>query len=107
MTAAHQELLDSIRAMFDLARAEVCRQALHQTTAELPEKTCRYCGFYWAKWSGSKLDGHAKCIVTDEFKREIAAAIRDTLISYESIAERLDVSYAVVRSWVGHVWGRR
>jgi len=28
--------------------------------------TCRYCGRHWRQWAGSKLDGHAACILTED-----------------------------------------
>lgn len=34
--------------------------------------TCRYCGRHWRQWTGSKLDGHAACIVTEDFKLRVA-----------------------------------
>jgi hypothetical protein len=59
--------------------------------------TCRYCGRYWRRWAGSKLDGHAACIVTDDFKKHLAVLLRSP--TYQAIADAIGVSPAVVRSW--------
>lgn len=62
--------------------------------------TCRYCGRHWRQWAGSKLDGHAACIVTEDFKREIAELMRSApAITYQTIATAIGVTPAVVRSW--------
>lgn len=63
-----------------------------------PDK-CRYCGDYWRRWAGSKLDGHAACIVTDDFKRRILELLRPSTVTYRAVAEALGVSISVVRSW--------
>ena len=62
--------------------------------------TCRYCGRHWRQWVGSKLDGHAACVVTEEFKREIGELLRSSpAITYQTIATAIGVTPAVVRSW--------
>lgn len=105
MTEAQQTVLAEIRASYDRARLAANREAVHQSN--VPPLTCRYCGMHWRLWNGSKLDGHAKCIVTPEFKAQLAASIRDTLIPYSAVGEAVGVSSSVVRSWVATIWGRR
>jgi hypothetical protein len=62
---------------------------------------CRYCGKHWRHWAGSKLDGHAQCIVGDQFKRSVARVFySDPRISIWTIANALGVSYSVVRAWI-------
>ena len=62
--------------------------------------TCRYCGRHWRQWVGSKLDGHAACIVTDDFKQKVAELLRSSpTITYQAIAAAIGVTPAVVRSW--------
>lgn len=61
--------------------------------------TCRYCGRHWRKWTGSKLDGHAACIVTDDFKLRLVDVLRSPSVTYQAIADVIGVTPAVVRSW--------
>lgn len=64
-----------------------------------PADTCRYCGKYWRQWTGSKLDGHAACIVTPDFKRHVGELLRDPHVSYSAIGNAIGVTPSVVRSW--------
>ena len=66
---------------------------------------CRYCGKYWRQWAGSKLDGHAKCIVDDEFKRWLRELLRDPAMTYGRIADAIGVTAVVVRSWTYPIRG--
>ena len=62
--------------------------------------TCRYCGKHWRQWAGSKLDGHAACLVTEDFKRHLAELLRSSpTMTYATIADAIGVSKDVVRSW--------
>ena len=61
--------------------------------------TCRYCGKHWRRWAGSKLDGHAACIVTDDFKRRLSQIMQAPQVTYRAIAEAIGVSPSVIRSW--------
>lgn len=70
-----------------------------------PPNTCRYCGKHWRAWFGSKLDGHAACIVTDDFKREVRDLLGDPRLSYQTVAEAIGVTPAVVRSWTFPIRG--
>jgi hypothetical protein len=61
--------------------------------------TCRYCGRYWRQWAGSKLDGHAACIVTEDFKQHLSTLLRSPEVTYLAIADAIGVTPSVVRSW--------
>ena len=61
--------------------------------------TCRYCGRHWRQWVGSKLDGHAACIVTSDFKQRLVVILRSPEVTYKDVAEAIGVTPAVVRSW--------
>lgn len=62
--------------------------------------TCRYCGKYWRPWAGSKLDGHAACIVTEDFKKRVGELLRSSpTLTYAAIADVIGVTPGVVRSW--------
>jgi len=61
--------------------------------------TCRYCGRYWRQWAGSKLDGHAGCIVTNGFKQQLGEIFRASAVTYKAVADVIGVTSAVVRSW--------
>lgn len=62
--------------------------------------TCRYCGKHWRQWAGSKLDGHAACIVPDDFKKRLIVLLRSSPeVTYGAIADAIGVTIAVVRSW--------
>jgi hypothetical protein len=61
--------------------------------------TCRYCGRHWRQWAGSKLDGHAACIVTEDFKQRLMELLRSPTVTYTAIAAAIGVTPAVVRSW--------
>lgn len=61
--------------------------------------TCRYCGKHWRQWTGSKLDGHAACVVTNDFKQQLVELFRDPRVTYKAVADAIGVTPAVVRSW--------
>lgn len=83
---------------FSRARDEASAAARYAPD-DAPPDTCRYCGDHWRRWAGSKLDGHAKCIVTDSFKGELAAVLRNPRIGYSDVALAIGVTPSVVRSW--------
>lgn len=60
---------------------------------------CRYCGRHWRQWTGSKLDGHAACIVTPDFKRRLADILKAPEVTYKMVANAIGVTPSVVRSW--------
>lgn len=71
------------------------------------DATCRYCGKYWCKWPGSKLDGHAQCVVTPAFKQLACSIYRDPTITTRDMANALGVTEAVIRSWCAPMRGGR
>lgn len=76
-----------------------CRARWGADDPGAPSNTCRYCGLYWQPRVGSHLDGHAACIVPDEFKRRIGELLRSPLVTYKIIAEALGITHGIVRSW--------
>lgn len=90
--------LAKLRDEFFAARAEQQKRARFSVDA-CPPRTCRYCGRFWLKWEGSKLDGHAKCSVTERFRFALRQALLDPMVTYEEVAKLLGVSISVIRSW--------
>jgi hypothetical protein len=71
-----------------------------------PPLTCRYCGKHWKRWAGSKLDGHAACIVTDDFKEHLSEILRSPTVSYQEIADAIGVTPSVIRAWTFPIRGK-
>lgn len=69
------------------------------TPFDIPINTCRYCGKHWRLWTGSKLDGHAACVVTEDFKRRVGELLRSPTVTYSMIAETIGLTPSIVRSW--------
>ena len=63
-----------------------------------PPNTCRYCGRHWRRWHGSKLDGHAACFVTEDFKKHLVELLRSPTVTYQAIGEAIGMTLSVVRS---------
>lgn len=72
-----------------------------------PPLTCRYCGKHWRRWAGSKLDGHAVCLVTDDFKQRLSEILRSPMVSYQEIADAIGVTPSVVRAWAGPIRAKK
>lgn len=89
-------LRDEFR-LSNLAASQGARWCADHPGAE--PNTCRYRGKHWRRWAGSKLDGHAACIVTDDFKLHLAELLRSPTVTFAAIAEAIGVTPAVVRSW--------
>lgn len=67
---------------------------------DVPDR-CRYCGRWWRPWSGSKLDGHASCVITEAFKQQLLETLdRNPGLQLRAVAEALAVTIASVRCWV-------
>lgn len=66
---------------------------------------CRYCGSFWRPWPATQhqtLDGHAKCVVTAEFRAELTRAWwADPALTIRAIARACDVSVSTVACWLG------
>jgi hypothetical protein len=89
---------DALRDDFQAARRIVLQRALWDAP-DTPTNTCRYCGKHWRRWTGSKLDGHAACVVTEDFKRHVGELLRSPTVTYSMIAETIGLTRAIVRSW--------
>lgn len=66
---------------------------------EVSLKFCRYCGRSRQHFAGSRLDGHAACIVDEPFKLRVGDLLRLPTVTYADIAEALGVTTGIVRSW--------
>jgi hypothetical protein len=64
-----------------------------------PPNTCRYCGRHWRRWTGSQLDGHAACIVDEDFKKHVGRLLQSPTVTYAAVGSVIGVTAAVVRSW--------
>jgi hypothetical protein len=64
-----------------------------------PSNVCRFCGKPRQWWAISKLDGHAACIVSDDFKRRVGEILRSPTVTYKALADTLGLTIGVIRSW--------
>lgn len=96
MTIDADALRDSFR-LSNMAASQRARRCADYPGAE--PNTCRYCGRHWRQWAGSKLDGHAACVVTEDFKKHVKELLRSPTVTYADVAEAIGVTVAVVRSW--------
>lgn len=64
-----------------------------------PPDACRFCGKPRQWWGITKLDGHAACIVSEDFKRRVGEILRSATVTYKAVADALGVSTGVVQSW--------
>jgi len=85
-----------LREEFLAARRLAQQQALGDSARS---GICRYCGQTWHPFAGSRLDGHAACLVGKSFKLRVGELLRMPTVTYAAVAEVLGVSYGVVRSW--------
>ncbi len=70
------------------------------TVEEGTRGPCRYCGKPWNRWRGSKLDGHALCLVSPEIRDEIVRIVSGSVhIAINDVADRLGISRSVFRAW--------
>lgn len=91
--------LADLRELFENARIEAVTSARF-TRASCPANTCRYCGLWWVPVFGTRLDGHARCIVPLDFIEAVTSLWRsDPKLTVQAIADALDVSKATVTSW--------
>lgn len=90
----------ALRAAFHAAR-RIMSQRAHWDVDDpgAPPNTCRYCKKSWRHWAGSKLDGHAACIVPEDFKRHVGEILRSPKVTYAALAEIIGTTAGVVRSW--------
>lgn len=91
---------NALRDEFRLSNMSASRRALWCADHPGAEpNTCRYCGKHWRRWMGSKLDGHAACIVTEDFKHRLRDLLRSSTVTYQMIADAIGTTPSVVRSW--------
>jgi hypothetical protein len=95
MVTAPDDRLDVLAAAYTAARAEQTAGA-----SAVSDRQCRYCGGGWTQWRGSQLDGHAKCQVTPAFKQQLAEFLGAAAVTQWTVADRLGVTVAVLRSWL-------
>jgi hypothetical protein len=91
--------VEALRAEFFVAKQTALYRARWADGPVAPSDVCCYCGRYWQQRVGSRLDGHAACIVPDDFKRRIGELLRSPLVTYAVVAEVLGVTPGIVRSW--------
>lgn len=61
---------------------------------------CRYCGLRWRPLRNSRLEGHALCVVTAEFRSALDDLWRRSpQLSRQSLADVLGVSASTVKAW--------
>lgn len=79
--------------------------AIHRD--KVPDGVCRYCGKYWRRWDDSRLTGHARCVVTPEFRAKLRDFYYNSPAEFhvQRLASELGFSVSVVRAWtVGRAW---
>ena len=100
-TSCFRSAIDAValRDAFRFSNMSASQRALWCSGYDAEPNTCRYCGRHWRQWAGSKLDGHAACIVTDDFKQQLIELLRSPEVTYAAIANAIGVTPSVVRSW--------
>jgi hypothetical protein len=88
--------IEDLRVAFFEARRAASQLALWAT--DDPGAACRYCGRNRRFFAGSRIDGHAACIVGMDFKLRVGELLRSPL-SYKAVAAVIGVTSGVVRSW--------
>jgi hypothetical protein len=89
-------LLAEYQAARLLAQQQACWDEGDPTR---PLKSCRYCGKTWQPFAGSRLDGHAACLIGEGFKQRVGDLLRLPTVTYAGVAEALGITSGVVRSW--------
>lgn len=88
--------LAGLRSTYDAERARL--DANHPPITAVDH--CRYCGKRWLRWHGSRLDGHVRCVVSQEFLHHVVEVLDgDARATYVSVAAALGVTPSVVRAW--------
>jgi hypothetical protein len=93
--------VQALRDEFCAARRSASQRACWDANDPgAPPDTCRYCGKFWRHWSGSQLDGHATCVVDDDFKQHVMRILRSSpLVTFSAVAAAMGVTISVVRAW--------
>ncbi len=90
------QIIATILAMF---QADHANQRKRFDPA-VPDGVCPYCKLAWRKVNGTKLDGHAKCIVSPEFRAEYAKLMtQNGWLTYARIGQELGVTTSIARAW--------
>jgi len=94
--------LADLPRLYAAARAEA--SAGKPVVEDVPPDTCRYCGKHLHLWPGTRISGHARCIVPLSFQRAVYELWRgDPSVTMKSIAQACDVSSNVVYRWRANV----
>lgn len=80
-------------------RIERSRRTAAFPTVLDDQRICRYCRMDRKIYAGTMLDGHARCVVSDGFKRYLGDVMRDPRLTYDRVAKALEVSVITVRTW--------
>jgi hypothetical protein len=92
--------IEDLRVVFLEARRAASQLGLWPTDDPgAPPDACRYCGRNRCFFAGSRIDGHAACIVGRDFKLRVGELLRSPLVSYKAVAAVIGVTPGVVRSW--------
>ncbi len=92
------DVLTELRAAYEADRAERLAGAI----PEPPPNICRYCGQHRWELPGSRLDGHARCVVSHAFKARLISVLNGRPpVSYKAAALALGVD--VIRAWYRNV----
>lgn len=90
--------VEEIAAAYALAR-----DAANRAAVPAVDGRCRYCGGHWLRWPSSKLDGHARCLVTKDFQDELWQLwLRDRSLSSSRVAAICEVPVGYVKAWMYH-----
>lgn len=93
--------LEMLAVEYDLARQETHRTARFANGGDARHGLqCRYCGKHRQAWRGTRLDGHARCVVTPAFMLlvlEVFEAVPG--LTMREVASMLGVSQPTIRAW--------
>ena len=94
-----QITLETLPDAYRAARTVTDRLAKY-TVEACPPDTCRYCGGHRRAWRGTALDGHALCVVTERFMRQVSELYWQTPgLTRMQLARCLGVSQSTIVSW--------
>jgi hypothetical protein len=89
--------IDQLPDAYAKALAEALAAA---SSPEAGPGLCRYCGVRWIPLPGSKLTGHALCVVTPEFRAALEEMYRASpKLTRQALAYLLGVSISTVVAW--------
>lgn len=97
---AHAEVLAELASGYHVSLAVASMRARYPDSPDVPAYTCRYCGKHRAAWFGSKLGGHAKCVVTVDFMLRVLDVLEQhPTLTMAELAAHLDITLATLRAW--------